>query len=49
MPLELPDVEYRPRNPEAYQPGIGLIGCGGITSYHLQAYRAADYRAEDPL
>lgn len=44
MSLELPGVEYRPRDPRAYDPGIGLIGCGGITSYHLQAYRAAGYR-----
>lgn len=44
MPLELPNVDYRPRDPGNYRPAIGLIGCGGITSYHLQAYRAAEYR-----
>ena len=44
MPLDLPVVDYRPRDPISYRPAIGLIGCGGITSYHLGAYRAAGYR-----
>ena len=38
------EVEYEPKSPKAYNPGIGLIGCGGITEYHLQAYRDAGYR-----
>ena len=25
-----PDLPYRPRDPRAYRPGIGLIGAGGI-------------------
>lgn len=33
-----------PREPRRYRPGIGLIGCGGITTSHLTAYRAAGYR-----
>lgn len=40
----LPDLEYRPRNPRNYRPGIGLIGCGAITVEHLQAYRKAGYK-----
>ena len=44
MSLRLPEVAYQPRDPVAYRPAIGLIGCGGITSYHLQAYRTAGYR-----
>lgn len=36
-------LPYLPRDPQRYRPKIGLIGCGGITHYHLQAYRAADY------
>jgi len=41
--LPAPDLPYRPRNPRHYRPGIGLIGCGGITAHHLNAYRAAGY------
>src|SRR5579863_3476655 len=39
-----PDLPYRPRDPIAYRPGIGLIGAGGITSFHLEAYKRAGYR-----
>jgi predicted dehydrogenase len=39
-----PNLPYRPRNPRAYRPGIGLIGAGGITFAHLDAYRRAGYR-----
>ena len=40
----LPVLPYQPRNPVNYSPGIALVGCGGITKYHLEAYRAAGYR-----
>jgi predicted dehydrogenase len=40
----LPSLPYKPRDPAHYQPEIGLIGCGGITKYHLQAYQSAGYR-----
>lgn len=36
-------VDYLPRSPRSYRPAIGLIGCGAITEYHLQAYRKANY------
>lgn len=36
-------LPYRPRDPKRYRPGIALIGCGGITSWHLRAYRDAKY------
>ncbi|MFO0896496.1 MAG: Gfo/Idh/MocA family oxidoreductase [Pirellulales bacterium] len=39
-----PELPYLPRDPRSYNPPIGLIGCGGITSHHLTAYRAAGYR-----
>src|SRR5262245_44687290 len=37
-------VSYLPHDPKRYRPGIGLIGCGGISALHLAAYRAAGYR-----
>ena len=42
--IAAPRLDYRPREPRAYAPGIGLIGCGGVTEQHLAAYRAAGYR-----
>ncbi len=36
------ELPYRPPTPKN-RPGIGLIGCGGITAHHLTAYRAAGY------
>jgi predicted dehydrogenase len=42
--VDAPAVDYLPRDPKRYSPGIGLIGCGGITESHLRAYRAAGYR-----
>ena len=36
-------MDYRPGSPKRYRPGIGLIGCGGITKWHLVAYRQAGY------
>ena len=35
-----PDLPYLPPRPKSYHPRIGLIGCGGISEYHLRAYRA---------
>jgi len=37
------EVAYRPTNPKNHNPPIGLIGCGGITKHHLEAYRDAGY------
>ena len=37
------DVDYRPRDPQKYNPPIALVGCGGITEYHLSAYQTAGY------
>ncbi|HKD36074.1 MAG TPA: Gfo/Idh/MocA family oxidoreductase [Pirellulales bacterium] len=39
-----PKLPYQPRDPKHYKPGIGFIGCGGISETHLRAYRAAGYR-----
>lgn len=42
--ISVPTLAYLPRDPKVYQPGIGLIGCGGITKYHLSAYKTAGYK-----
>jgi predicted dehydrogenase len=34
-----PALPYLPVRPRAYHPPLGLIGCGGISEYHLRAYR----------
>lgn len=41
--MPVPALNYRPPVPQSYRPGIALIGCGGITKHHLEAYQAADY------
>lgn len=38
-----PEVAYRPRSPKRYRPRIGLIGCGGISRAHLDAYQKAGF------
>lgn len=34
-----PVMAYWPPRPREYRPKIALIGCGGISEYHLRAYR----------
>lgn len=34
-------VDYHPHRPDGFDPGIVLVGCGGIARHHLQAYRDA--------
>jgi predicted dehydrogenase len=41
--LAAPVLPYRPHDPKRYRPRIGMIGCGGITKWHLTAYKSADY------
>jgi predicted dehydrogenase len=38
-----PRLPYQPPCPKKYRPRIGLIGCGGITASHLDAYRTAGW------
>lgn len=38
-----PRLPYRPKDPKRYNPPIALVGCGGITKWHLTAYRTAGY------
>lgn len=37
----LANLDFRPPKLGKYRPKIGLIGCGGITGYHLEAYKNA--------
>jgi predicted dehydrogenase len=38
-----PEFPYRPADPAPYRPPIGVIGCGGISEYHLKAYAGAGF------
>ncbi len=38
-----PDLNYRPPKPKSYRPRIALIGAGGISAAHLDAYRTAGF------
>ncbi|QXT38987.1 Gfo/Idh/MocA family protein [Gymnodinialimonas ceratoperidinii] len=41
--IDAPDVAYRPPMPKNYRPRIGMIGTGGISGSHLDAYRDAGW------
>ncbi len=41
--IEAAELSYRPLEPTNRSLRIGLIGCGGISETHLQAYRQAGY------
>ncbi len=41
--IAAPDVAYRPPKPTHLRPRIGVIGTGGISGSHLDAYRAQGY------
>lgn len=41
--IPAPDVAYRPPHPKTYRPKIGVIGTGGISASHLDAYRRAGW------
>jgi predicted dehydrogenase len=38
-----PRLRYQPGRPKHYRPRIGLIGCGGISATHLDAYRTGGW------
>lgn len=39
-----PKLAYKPHKPKRYRPRIGIIGCGGISKAHLDAYRMMGYQ-----
>ncbi len=41
--IPAPDVDYYPPKPTTYRPRIGMIGTGGISNSHLDAYRTAGW------
>jgi predicted dehydrogenase len=41
--IAAPDLPYRPPMPDRYRPRIALIGAGGISGAHLDAYRTAGF------
>lgn len=41
--ISAPDVPYQPPMPKSYRPRIGMIGTGGISASHLDAYRNAGW------
>lgn len=43
MTVDPTTFPYRPRDPDGYEPTIGLIGCGGVSRTHLDAYTKAGY------
>ena len=38
--IDPPQIDYLPPRPSSYNPPIALIGTGGISEFHLKAYRA---------
>jgi predicted dehydrogenase len=40
--IEAPVLPCLPPRPKSYRPKIALIGCGGISEYHLRAYRTME-------
>ena len=41
MPIAAPELPYRPPMPRNRTCGIALVGCGGISAAHCDAYRTA--------
>ncbi len=41
--VKAPVLPYEPALPKSYSPKIGMIACGGISAFHLGAYKAAGY------
>ncbi|MEM0895953.1 MAG: Gfo/Idh/MocA family oxidoreductase [Verrucomicrobiota bacterium] len=42
--IQAPTIDYKPPRPQSYQPGIGLIGTGGISESHLHVYEECGWK-----
>lgn len=42
--IAAPELNYKPRVPKTYNPGIAVIGCGGISEQHFLAYSKTGFR-----
>lgn len=38
-PVAAPKLPYEPPRPRHYDPPIAVVGCGGVSSFHLTAYK----------
>ena len=41
--IDAPPVSYLPPIPKNYSPKIGIIGTGGISDFHLKAYKVCGW------
>lgn len=41
--IDAPEVHYQPPQPKSYRPKIAMIGTGGISEFHLKAYKKCGY------
>jgi predicted dehydrogenase len=41
--MSAPDLPYKPSDPASYDPGIAMIGMGGISEQHCKAYTKSGY------
>ncbi|MFT4546597.1 MAG: putative dehydrogenase [Pseudoalteromonas tetraodonis] len=41
--ISAPPLDYLPPKPKTYRPKIGIIGTGGISEFHLKAYRTCGF------
>lgn len=41
--IAAPQLPYLVQDPKEYNPNIALVGCGGISTHHLNAYKKAGY------
>jgi predicted dehydrogenase len=44
--IPAPNIQYQPPRPKSVEHGIGLIGAGGISEFHLRSYRRCGYRVK---
>lgn len=42
--IQAPKIDYFPPKPKVFNPGIALIGTGGISEFHLKNYQLCGYR-----